>query len=273
VSPLHGTKLTAAAGQYSEFPDMIDLYGEFGTPRLRPELSSQASFAVEQLIGQRTRVRVEAYDRLIRDGIYSPESEFRAASPGGPILYPILGPILANSLRGYSRGIEFTLQRRSANRLTGWISYALGYARSVDTTTDAHFWSDFDQRHTVNIFGSYRLRETLNVSSSARYGSGFPVIGYLGTPIIQGNAYFPIVSVRNGTRMPPYFRLDTRVNKVFDRKRTKTTLYGEITNLTNHLNYVYSGFVPDFVRPYGYIGADHETFFGIIPSVGVKVEF
>jgi hypothetical protein len=142
----------------------------------------------------------------------------------------------------------------------------------VDTTTNAHFWSDFDQRHTVNIFGSYRLSKSVNLSSNARYGSGFPVVGYLGTPIIQGNAYFPIVSVRNGTRMPPYFRLDTRVNKAFDRKRFKTTLYAEVSDLTNHANYYYWGFVPDYVQ-YGYIAAGRGTFLKIIPSVGVSVEF
>ncbi len=273
ASPLRSTKLTVAAGQYSRFPDLVDLYGEFGTPTLRAERSTQTSVAVEQLLTDRIRVRVEAYDRQIRDGVYSAESQFRAAFPGGPILYPQLGPVLGNSLRGYSRGLEFTLQRRSANRLTGWISYALGYARSVDTTTNAHFWSDFDQRHTVNIFGSYRLSKTVNVSADARYGSGFPVIGYLGEPIVQGNAYFPIVSVRNDTRMPAYFRLDTRVNKAFHRKRYKATLYAEITNLTNHSNYQYWGFVPDYVRPYGFIAAGRGTFLPIIPSVGLSVEF
>ena len=273
VSPLRGTKLTAAAGQYAQFPDMIDLYGEFGTPALRPERATHVSLALEQSLGERIRFRVEAYDRRIRDGVYSAASEFRLAGPGGPILYPQLGPVLGNSLRGYSRGIEFTLQRRSANRLSGWISYALGYARSVDTTTNAHFWSDFDQRNTVNVFGSYRVTKSVNVSTNARYGSGFPIVGYLGAPIVNyGNAYFPIASVRNEIRMPHYFRLDTRVNKAFHGKRSKTTLYAEVSDLTDHANYQYWGFVPDYVR-YGYIEAGSGTFLKILPSLGVSVEF
>ncbi|MGA2195600.1 MAG: TonB-dependent receptor [Bryobacteraceae bacterium] len=281
ASLLRNTKLIAAAGQYSRFPDLVDLYGEFGTPTLRAERSTQLSLALEHLITTKTRVRVEAYDRQIRDGIYSAASQFRANSEGS-ILYPQLGPVLANSLRGYSRGVEFTLQRRSANRLTGWISYALGYARSVDTTTNAHFWSNFDQRHTVNIFGSYRISQTVNVSTNARYGSGFPVMGYLGPPYIPGqfpgmpanlNIYFPIASVPNQIRMPYYFRMDARINKAFHRKRSKTTLYAEIIDLTNRSNYEYIGFVPDFVRPYGYIAAYRTSVFGILPSVGLSVEF
>jgi hypothetical protein len=273
VWPLRSTKLTLAAGQYARFPHFDELYGEFGTPTLRPERSTHFSLGLEQLLSERFRVRVEAYDRQIRDGVYSAESEFRAAYPNGPVLYPGLGPILANSLRGYSRGFEFTLQRRSTNRLTGWVSYTLGYSRFVDKTTSAQFWGDFDQRHTVDVFGSYRLSQTINVSGNARYGSGFPVIGYLGQPIMyEGKAYFPIVSVRNDTRNPAYFRLDTRVNKAFYRKHTKITLYGEVINLTDHSNYLYWGFVPDYVR-YGYIAAGRGTIMGILPSVGVSVEF
>jgi hypothetical protein len=273
VSPLRNTKLTAAAGQYTRFPNLVELYGEFGTPTLRPERSTQASLAIEQLLTERFRVRVEAYDYLTKDGVFSAESEFRAAGPNGPILYPELGPVLTNSLRGYSRGLEFTLQRRSANGLTGWISYALGYSRFVDATTHAHFWGDYDQRHTVNLFGSYRLGQSINVSSSVRYGSGFPVVGYLGQPTMNnGNAYFPIVNVRNDTRMPSYFRLDARANKAFYRKRSKLTLYTEITNLTDHSNYQYWGFVPDFVQN-GYIAAGRGTFLPTIPSVGFSAEF
>jgi hypothetical protein len=165
------------------------------------------------------------------------------------------------------------LQRRSANGFTGWISYTLGYSRSLDATTGLGFWNDYDQRHTVNAFGSYRLSDTVNLSSDALYGSGFPVIGYLGPFVMQnGEAYFPIVSTRNIVRIPAYFRLDARVNKAFHHKRSKTTLYAEIANLTNHSNYQYWGFVPDYA-PQGYIAAGRGTFLPIIPSVGVSMEF
>ena len=264
--------LTAAAGQYSRFPDPIDLYGEFATPTLLAERATHLSLAFEQALSDRTRLRVEAYDRLLRDGVFSAASQFRSAGPQGPILYPHLGPVLANSLRGYSRGLEFTLQRRSANRLTGWISYALGYARSIDTATGVHFWSDFDQRHNVSIFGSYRITESINLSADAKYGSGFPIVGYLGAPLQQGRWYFPLIDTPNTQRMPAYFRLDARVNKAFHRKRSKTTLYAELRNITNHTNYYYWGFVTDYAR-YGYIMTGRGTFLGIIPSAGLSIEF
>ncbi len=268
------TRLTAAVGESARFPDPVELYGEFGTPFLRAQRTRQALFAVDQLFGEKTRVHVEVYDRERREGIFSPATEFRAASLTGPVLFPQLGPVLSNSLRGYSRGIEVVLQRRSANRLSGWVSYALSYTRYVDAATNLHFWSDFDQRHTVNAYGSCRLSPTINLSGNARYGSNFPVPGYFGSPLISGGlAYFPLVNLRNETRLPAYFRLDARVNKVFYRKRSKTTLYFEMTNLTNHANYRYWGFIPDYVRSQGSIAAGRGQFLPVIPTVGLAIEF
>jgi hypothetical protein len=272
IAPLAQTRLTLAAGQYSQFPDLVDLYGEFATPNLRPQRSNQASVAVEQLLSNRFRVRMEAYDRQERDGIYSADSQFRLASYGA-ILFPQLGPVLANSLRGYSRGLEFTVQRRSDNGLTGWASYTLGYSRFTDATTGAHFWGDYDQRHTLNVFASYRASASINVSTNARYGSGFPIPGYVGPPTqYEGNWYFPLTALPNQVRMPAYFRLDTRVNKAFYRKRSKFTLYAEVTNLTDHSNPQYWGFVPDMVQA-GYLEAGRGNLLPIMPSVGINVEF
>jgi outer membrane cobalamin receptor len=262
-----------AAGQYSQFPDLVDLFGEFGTPNLRPQRSNQASVAIEQLLGERIRVRVEAYDRQQGDGIYSAASQFRLAASNGAVLFPQLGPVLANSLRGYSRGLDFVIQRRSDNGLSGWVAYTLGYSRSTDATTGQHFWGDYDQRHTLNIFASYRAGASLNFSANARYGSGFPITGYVGSPTqYEGDWYFPLTATPNQTRMPAYFRLDTRVNKAYYRKHSKLTLYAEITNLTDHSNLQYWGFVPDVVQG-GYLESGRGTLLPIIPSVGLSAEF
>ncbi|MGP8172991.1 MAG: carboxypeptidase regulatory-like domain-containing protein [Terracidiphilus sp.] len=273
IAPLTQTRLTLAAGQYSQFPDLVDLFGEFGTPALRPQRSNQASVAIEQFLSERLRVRLEAYDREERDGIYSVASQFRLAAPGGAILFPQLGPVLANSLRGYSRGLEFIVQRRSDNGLTGWIAYTLGYSRFTDATTAARFWGDYDQRHTLNVFASYRAGTSLNFSANARYGSGFPITGYVRAPFqYEGNWYFPLTATPNQIRMPAYFRLDTRINKAFYRKHSKFTLYAEITNLTDHSNMQYWGFVPDMVQD-GYLEAGRGNLLPIIPSVGISAEF
>ena len=83
-----------------------------------------------------------------------------------------------NSQRGYSRGAQVFLQRRTANGFTGWISYAYGRAVLNDGLLGVSFPSDFDQRHTFNAYASYRWTSSLNVSMKYRYGSNFPLAGF-----------------------------------------------------------------------------------------------
>jgi hypothetical protein len=130
----------------------------------------------------------------------------------GRIVVPRLDARLANIVSGRSRGVELLLQRRSANGLSGWIAYSYGTARRHDEETGLSCDSDFDQRHTVTVYGSMRLSQTLNVSLKYRYGSGFPVPGFYRSP--APGIYF-LSDERNTLRPDGYGRLDLRANKAW----------------------------------------------------------
>jgi outer membrane receptor protein involved in Fe transport len=117
------TSGSASFGEYAQFPSLQELYGEFGSPGLRAQRATHATVSLEHLLTDRVRLRAEFYNRRERGVIYSPLAEFRAIRPR-VYATPQLGSILVNSLDGYSRGLEISLQRRSANRLSGRISYA-----------------------------------------------------------------------------------------------------------------------------------------------------
>jgi hypothetical protein len=104
--------------------------------------------------------------------------------------------------------------------------------------SEDRFPSDFDQRHTANLYIGYRLKPTVNLSLHWNYGSGFPIPGYLQK---NGSGYY-LTNVRNQLRLSPYSRTDLRVNKSWTRTKWKLTLYGEAVNLTNRSNYVYDSF-------------------------------
>src|SRR6185295_20268894 len=70
-SPLTKTKVTMAFGQYAQFPTFVHLLGEFRNRDLKAERATHYTFQIEQLLNDKTRVRVEAYDREDRNGIYS----------------------------------------------------------------------------------------------------------------------------------------------------------------------------------------------------------
>lgn len=163
LSVTRSTQLQLGFGEYAQFPELSVLTSAPAARRLLPMRSNQAIAAIEQRLGDRTRVRVETYNRADRDLIYQPFFDPRLLN--GKVFTPPLNPAYANSLRGYARGVEFMVQRSSANRFTGWVSYAFGRTGMTDSISGARFPSDWDQRHTINLYGGYRLRPSVNLSA------------------------------------------------------------------------------------------------------------
>jgi hypothetical protein len=119
----------------------------------------------------------------------------------------------------------------------------------------------------MNIYGSYRLRPTVNLSLKWSYGSGFPIPGYLR---MSGANYY-LTSSRNQLRLDPYQRADFRINKSWTKDKWKLTLFGEAINLADRTNYVFESFN-------GYTSSTHQAYitldkmFPILPSAGIVFE-
>ncbi len=212
--------------------------------------------------GDRMRVLAEVYDRR-DDNLFFGISEPRLV--GNSISF-IQFPF-RNSLNGYARGLELTLQRRSANKLAGWISYAYSRTRLTDSQTGLSFVSDTDQRHTANVYGSYRFTDTLNLTGEWRYGSGQPIPGFFRQ---VGPDYF-LSDQRNQARVPDYSRADIRLSKAFLFNRWKLTVTGEVINVLNRTNLRYEGFFVFGVD--GRIFEQLHRLLPILPSAGVIIEF
>ncbi|MEK7407575.1 MAG: TonB-dependent receptor [Acidobacteriota bacterium] len=264
--PRPATRIHLGWGQYAQFPGFEWLFSRLGGLCLLPERAIHYVAALEQRLGERSRMRVEFYDREDRDLLFRPLWDARLA--GTRILPNRLDAPVHNSSRGYARGFEALFQRRTANRLTGWVSYALGYSRVRDGEARAAFPSDYDQRHTVNIYLGYRVRPSVNLSTRWVYGSGFPIPGFLRR---EGANYF-LAAERNRLRLEAYHRADVRINKAWTFDRGKLTLYGEVVNLFNHGNYRFDSFNGYNART-GQAFITLDRMFPVLPSAGVAVEF
>jgi len=119
----------------------------------------------------------------------------------------------------------------------------------------------------VNAYAAYRFNDRYSASAKLRYGSNFPAAGYWEQ---RGTHYFLSV-MRNELRVPPYSRLDMRVNRTFTWAAKRLTLFVEVLNVLNRGN----------VRQAS-VGIDTQTFeaFGLfdrmfprIPSAGCLLEF
>ena len=74
--------------------------------------------------------------------------------------------------------MELVVQRRSPNGLSGWVAYDLAFTEYRNRNSGETFDADYDQRHTVNMYGVYRLSDRTSFSARFRAGSNFPVPGY-----------------------------------------------------------------------------------------------
>jgi outer membrane cobalamin receptor len=254
-------RVRAAAGRYYQFPEFAQMFGRLRNPRLRAERSTHYNASVERRFGDRTRFLVEVYDRE-DDKLFF--SLFEPRLSGGVVTFSQFP--FQNSLRGHARGVELTLQRRSANKLTGWLSYAYSRTKLTDSQTGLSFASDTDQRHTANVYGSYRFNETWNLSSAWRYGSGQPVPGFYR----RGDTFF-LSNERNAARLPYYSRVDVRVNKAFLFKKWKLTLNGELINVLDRENLRFAGF--EFFGFDGRVFGQLDRVIPRLPSAGVVIEF
>jgi hypothetical protein len=256
VRAAHATEFQFSAGRYTQFANAD--YGPppgycMGDGGLPPK-SDHFTAALEQRIAENTRVRLEAFQRK---DFYTFGAI--ASSTPNPASCPTLQPIPGGTIqRGYSHGVQLIVQRRSANRLSGWLGYTLLRAQerqyqirvpyppyTLGFNSGYYYPTLEDQRHTLNVFATYRLMPSLSLSGKLLYGSGFPVPS--GTFVPLGNGQYVEVGL-NATRLGTYARLDLRADKDWAFQHWKLTLYGEVLNLTNHYNgrYAYeSGIDPN----------------------------
>ena len=259
VRATSSTEFQLAAGRYQQFELGLEAPLPFCDPFiLMPEKSDHLTAAVDQRLGENTRLRLEAFDR--RDswamGVLPGFNGSAASLPTGSC--SSFQP-LANSTyqRDYSQGLQFVLQRRSANRLSGWLGYTLARARerqypvlfpiysggveigaiNLFNLATPYYPTLDDQRHALNAFATYRLKPSLSLSGKFLFGSGVPVPS--GTFVALGNGQFIQTGI-NTTRLGAYQRLDVRSDKDWAFDRWKLTLYGEVLNVTDHNNARYA---------------------------------
>lgn len=272
------TQLEFGFARHSQLPDAQTLgqecaFSQVGRfPSFLVDRFNHFEAAVEQEMGENARVRVEAFAR---------EGEqllgLRGLAPAAGSCGDNIPDVSAPLSREYSRGLQLVLQRRSANRLSGWIGYTLDFARQKELAAPAispalvfntgYFPTLQDQRHTLNTFASYRLSPMVNLSGKFLFGSGLP---FPSITFRQVGAQFIPTGFNTG-RLGLYQRLDVRADKAWTFARWKMTLYAEVLNLTDHDNrrLLTTSFNPTT----GTSVAITERGLPVTPTVGLVFEF
>ena len=178
--------------------------GVSGSTELRPERARLVDVAIEHRVGKALRWQATLFNREEADILREPDIYPRLVDtvifdPPDPGRY-------RNSLSGSSRGIELLVNRLSTTGLAGWAAYSYARTTYTDADRDETFWADFDQRHTLNIFGVYRFSTRTSVGATFRAGSNFRF------PHICAGAMTACSSRANAVRSDfPHTRVSTSV--------------------------------------------------------------
>ena len=264
--PSRGPTVRASAGRYQQFADFENVLGVSGGVDLQPERAGQYDLGLEQRIGHGLRVTATLYDREEHEMLRRPGLETRLV--GTRVVRGSAAARYDNRLEGFARGVELMLQRTTSGRgVSGWLSYAYGRNRYHDVVNGESFWGDFDQRHTLNAWASYRHSDRASFVGKLRMGSNFPIPGYYA----ESDGAYRITDVRNTTRLPLYSRLDLRANRTFNWSRRRLTLFAEVINVLSRDTLRFgpprvSVITGQTTRPF-------DTMIPIVPSVGVLIEF
>jgi hypothetical protein len=163
--------------------------------------------------------------------------------------------------------VELLFQRKSTSGVSGWASYSFGRSRYQDRLTGESFWSDLDQRHTVNLYVFYRMSDRVSFSAKVRAGSNVPVPGYY----VERDGQYLVSDGRNRVRLPTYSRVDLRANRTFNWSRKRLTLFAEVMNVLNRDNVRFTP--PGVNTRTGQVNGLFESMIPIVPSAGILIEF
>ena len=217
---------------------------------------------LEQRIGPAWRLAAAVYRRDDDDRLRFLDTEARLAN--NRVVVP-RNPHWENAIAGLTNGVELTMARKSVSGLNGWLSYA--WSKSDLTDPPETYAADFDQRHTVNAYVAYRWSGRTSLSARMRYGSNFPITGYIAQ---DANGYV-LSTQRNGLRLPVYARLDLRADRAFTYRKSRLTLFIEVVNATNHDNYRYDS--PGINLTTRRVFEPLDSLFPLLPVAGILIEF
>lgn len=177
---------------------------------------------------------------------------------------------------GFAEGIDFLIQKKQGN-YTGWISYTVGRVRNTyaDFNDGLEFPALNDQLHEFKIVQNYALG-AWNFSSTFIFGSGKPYsepAGQYSLSLLDGRTVNYVgIGSKNGSRLPPYHRLDLAVHHkfIFDKVgKIKGDVGVSFFNLYNRTNIWYYEY--DFTQKPAVTTS--VTYLSFTPNLSLNIDF
>ncbi len=261
------TSVTLSGGLYYQAPSYIWLAAYPQNRDLKPVKVTQIIAGIEHKLFDDLLIKTEGF---IKDYSDYPSSSLRPylvlANTGGGFSGPDdnyssfgLEPLVSGG-KGSVKGIEFSMQKKSSDiPLYGIVS--ITYSESNFTGLDGiERPGSYDQRWIINLSGGYIFSSKWEASFKFRFATGTPY-----TPF-NSNGTQSVANYNTG-RFDPVHSLDIRVDRRWDFDGWNLIAYIDIQNIYNNKN--------SFTNRFNYreMTVDKESTIGLLPSIGISVEF
>lgn len=216
--------LKQAVGIYHQPPSTpIPIPGieSFGFERgLQRNTQGSAGYEL-QLFDERLLLQQEAYlGRLSNLQDY----ELAGATDDEPIdeLEDVISQVT-----GWAYGLETLLKLDPRLRTFGWVAYTL--SRSTrDYQVGGSAPSSWDQRHILNVVLGYKISQKWYFSGRMHYHTGRPWTA----PVGNQSQIEALRDNRNNARLPPFFQLDLRIERIWRWPDWQLHALLDVTNST-----------------------------------------
>jgi ferric enterobactin receptor len=179
---------------------------------------------------------------------------------------------------GYSRGLEFLIQKNSGN-FTGWVSYSLGEARNhFDAYSDSYYPANQDVTNEFKIIALYKYKRW-DFSANWIFATGRPYTspsGAYSVTLLDGNTQnFFTVTSKNSLRLPDYHRLDISASYKLLMGRRGDLKRRELGNISLSLFNVYNRqnlWYKEFTIVDTKVIESNISYLGITPNISISLK-
>ena len=251
--------IKGSAGIYHQNPQGYEILDATGNNELNPEKSYQFSLGTEIQFTDFLSLDILGFYKRLDDLIVFNQSA--DLSEGFENSW-------VNSGDGHIYGMEVFLRWETFKNFEGWVALTLQRSKRRDRPDWDFYWYDFDQPVILDVVASYRLPYGFRIGARWRYTSGNP-----DTPVINSiydsdsDNYIPLQGPYNSERLPAFHALDIRIDKDFNFRRWKLTVYLDLMNIYNRKN-------PES-KVYNFDYTEQTFLYGlpILPNLGFKAQF
>jgi hypothetical protein len=220
------TMLSLGVGRHNQPPAIEQALRDIGNPRLAHLRSTQRVLGLTQTLDGGWSLRAEVYGKTF-DG------------------YAIDDPLLKyrNGGSGTARGLELLVKKDGSDKLTGFFALSVSRAQRRNELTGETFRFAYDQPVIATLVGQYKHSDTWTWGAKWTYHTGAPYTPVVDTGLYPDGRVKPVYGAINSLRVPPYHRLDLRL----DRKVSANfTQYVELINAYARKNVAGYSYSPDY---------------------------